>query len=393
VAELATNLRRAALLTRRIADSSARRMTGRLEGARISELSTDAFSLEFEQAVGALSPALRERGVLLRVPADTAPWFDAGIDVEAGEEISWFANGRVHLSKLLDMFIEPHFQLWARIGDGNAFRGTRDTFTFTAEESGRLQFASYFPGEWTTPKGGFATPESAWKGVGGGMDVAVVRWQGSSVDGLGAMARSGYARAAREIERSSGTVPVPEDWNYLWFLGPGEIYQHRRDNGRTCIDCRTHCDAGILQIDVDVALTSATMLSWQWHVSELPSVFGEDILPTHDYMSIAVEYDNGIDVTYYWSAELPLGEGYWCPLPNWAEREFHIVVRSGRDGLGHWHCEERSLFDDYRDYIGEPPKRIKRVWLIANSLFQRRIGRCRYAEISVGEGDDRTVVL
>ena len=41
-----------------------------------------------------------------------------------------------------------------------------------------------------------------------------------------------------------------------------------------------------------------------------------------------MEFDNGRDITYYWSSKLPVGTGYDCPLPNWAGREFHVVVRS-----------------------------------------------------------------
>lgn len=41
----------------------------------------------------------------------------------------------------------------------------------------------------------------------------------------------------------------------------------------------------------------------------LPSEVREDTLTTHDYMSIAVEFDNGQDITCYWSAELPVGPG------------------------------------------------------------------------------------
>jgi hypothetical protein len=35
--------------------------------------------------------------------------------------------------------------------------------------------------------------------------------------------------------------------------------------------------------------------------------------------------------------------------------------------------------------MGEPPGRIVRVWLIANSVFQRRSGTCSYAAIRVAD--------
>ena len=103
-----------------------------------------------------------------------------------------------------------------------------------------------------------------------------------------------------------------------------------------------------------------------------------------------MEFDNGRDITYYWSSRLPVETGYDCPLPNWAGREFHVVVRSGAGGLAEWHDERRNLHADYRRYMGEPPARIVRVWLIANSVFQRGEGICEYADI-VLHGDHGAV--
>ena len=131
----------------------------------------------------------------------------------------------------------------------------------------------------------------------------------------------------------------------------------------------------------------------RWRIEELPSEIAEDARFTHDYLSIAVEFSNGRDLTYTWSCELPAETGYWCPLPTWRDREFHVAIRSGRSGLGVWQREERDLHADYRRFIGAPPPRIARVWLIANSMFQRRVGRCCYADIALEHADGETRVL
>jgi hypothetical protein len=73
-------------------------------------------------------------------------------------------------------------------------------------------------------------------------------------------------------------------------------------------------------------------------------------------------------------------------LPGWKGKEFHVVVRSGLEGLGAWHDEQRNLYEDYLAYMGEPLGRIVRVWLIANSVFQRRRGRCSYGGIRLSDG-------
>jgi len=69
-----------------------------------------------------------------------------------------------------------------------------------------------------------------------------------------------------------------------------------------------------------------------------------------------------------------------------------VVIRSGKQDLGSWLSEERNLYEDYLRYIGAPPSRIVRVWLIANSLFQRRDGVCSYRGIRLIEHNSETAL-
>ena len=137
--------------------------------------------------------------------------------------------------------------------------------------------------------------------------------------------------------------------------------------------------------DARVALAPGTDLAWSWRVYALPSDLREDSLPTHDYLSIAVEFDDGQDLTYYWSTSLPVGTVYRCPLPTWRDKETHVVVRSGAAGRGQWLDERRDLYSDYRAFIGGPARSVVRIWLIANSLFQRGHGQCEYARIALAD--------
>ncbi len=115
----------------------------------------------------------------------------------------------------------------------------------------------------------------------------------------------------------------------------------------------------------------------------MPSKLREDFLPTHDYFSIAVEFDNGRDLTYMWSAALPEGKVFPCPLPWRDKRETHQVVRSDLAKLA-WLEEKEPVLDDYERAIGgEPPTRIVAVWLIAVSIFQKRKGICSFARIKL----------
>lgn len=97
-----------------------------------------------------------------------------------------------------------------------------------------------------------------------------------------------------------------------------------------------------------------------------------------------MEFDNGRDLTWMWSAELPVGRTFRCPLGWWRDWETHTVARSGTAGLGQWLSERRKVLAEYRDALGEPAaQRIVAVWLIANSVFQRAEARATFRNIAV----------
>jgi len=194
-------------------------------------------------------------------------------------------------------------------------------------------------------------------------------------------------------------VPPPPGWSYLPELGVKNIYSllAAAPAGEPApqIKVTTRRDVGILEKQVDVPLTSTTTLRWMWNVQKLPSQIAENVTAGHDYLSIAVKFDNGLDMTYMFSSTLPAGTGFHCPLRNWNARETHVVLHSGAANLGKWLSEERTVLPDYNRYVarGEQPKRITQVWLIANSSIQRTEGDANFAKISLGEETGRLEVL
>jgi hypothetical protein len=383
--DLLSGVRRAGVTAQRIAQVTLLRLNGVLPPGKTPELEADDIRT-FVKNVGA--DGLVRTHHLVELAADRPPWHDTGIDLVEGESVTWLAGGRVYLSALLDIFVGPNFQLWGRIGEGPIFSGTRATHTFRADRSGRLFLASYFPGEWADPSGSLATPVAAYKGITGGLAVAILRWDGDALDGLRSMKR--HPLVDLEIDRLTSAPTAPDGWKHLWFLGSSEIYTSRQPGE---IHCETCCDVGILQRDVDLPFREGTRLQWAWKVDALPSALAEDTLPTHDYLSIAVEFSNGIDITYYWSAGLAPGTGYWCPLPTWAKREYHIAARTGTAELGRWIDEDKDLYADYAAHIGKPPERITRVWLISNSLFQRGRGECTYRGIRLRDSSGKETAI
>jgi hypothetical protein len=272
--------------------------------------------------------------------------------------------------------------------------GTRATNSFTVEKPGRLYVASYFPGEWSTRTGDLATPDEAYDGVTGDLDILVLRWQGEPLDGLKRLAVLGDVEdlLALEVDRLLNPVLPPKGWEYLWFIGPAETYRScRTDKHDRAICCHSDNNAALLIKDAVLPLKPNTRLRWSWRMDKLPSKTREDNLITHDYLSIAVEFDNGQDITYFWSCELPLEATFRCPIPTWTHRETHVVARTGLQDLGKWLSEERDVYADYAERIGGPmPSRIVRVWLIAVSIFQQTEGKCQFADIAF-ETDQGTV--
>lgn len=361
------------------------RIAHRLRGG--SARARPAFRAQVERTVATLGDAVL-RCDWVSVGPSAEPWIEAGLSIPAGTAMSLVADGVIHASRALDVGFGPRVGLWFRIGGGEVAKIVGDASTLYAAEGGALRFAAKPPGEFATRLGAFE-PSEARAGMSGGFEVAVIQWRGDPVPALQAAAQVDAALFGQALQRLLAPVLPPVGWHYLWRLGQGEIFTpDTHDASALC--CHTRADVGILQFPVDRPLTEHSAISWSWCVEQLPSALPEHTEPTHDYLSLAVEFDNGLDLTWMWSAALPIDTIFQCPLAWWKERETHWVVRSGSRQLGHWVDERRTLAEDYRRAIGgELPRRIVGVWLIANTVFQRGEGRCRYRRIELLDADGR----
>jgi hypothetical protein len=339
---------------------------------------------------------LRRRGCcagygFLGMPAAALPWTDTGLRVAAGQAVTLLATGHCTTLPGVGRGGGPQFYLWRRISPGGSVaKGARATTSFECDRSGELELA-ILHGEWASRGGELATPPELYALAEGALAVTAIAWeQGvSAASGLSALHEcigNDDVLVEAELQRLVHAVRRPDGWSYLWLLGDSDIFTPGHLDGHDVIKCCTRADVAILRRRCDLDTTEDATLSWRWRVEKLPSKTREDVLNHHDYLSVAVEWESGKDITYMWSASLPVGTVFTCPIPQWASRETHVVVRSGAEEVGFWCEEQRSLYRDYVDILGEKPGRIVAVWLIAVSIFQHGEGRAAFGPIRIDAG-------
>jgi hypothetical protein len=318
------------------------------------------------------------------LPCD-GDWVNSAVEVAKGQAVTLLATGQVWLSREANLAFGPNVALWYRIGDGPIARCPANTGSFVADHAGALRLITKPPGEWADSAGNFLA-DYPHQGASGGLLIAVLAWTGNADAGLEAFAAkdsSGTGEAERA--RHAARKPLPAGWQPLWRIGLSDVFREEAEpDGRRAIICRCNNDVAILKYPLDVPLNETTRMTWSWRIDQLPSAVTENTTATHDYLSLAVEFENGQDLTYLWSSSLPVGAAFRCPLSWWDQHETHMVLRSGALDLGRWTSEEQSVLRDYEKAVGGKfPERIIGVWLIAVSAFQRQSGHAAYRDLQL----------
>ncbi|HET7245147.1 MAG TPA: DUF3047 domain-containing protein [Streptosporangiaceae bacterium] len=329
---------------------------------------------------------------LVRVPVNRPPWTPTGLAVTAGDDVSWLAWGSPHLVWPLTVAVRPRLTLRGRVDDGVPQDGARDTVTFGADRAGELRLGSVYPGE-LQADGTITTDRIPYRAMSGTLSAVVARWA-PGTDPQRALAsiadrdRSGLCAA--EAARLTDPPAPPAGWDTHPLTGREQAF-FPTGSGITVNAAWT---SAIIRNPTEMTLTPSLRLRWSWRVGTLPSRLPEDTALTHDYLSVALEFNDGQDLTWYWSCCLPEGISYRCPLPHWRRRETHIVARSGTAGLGRWINEERPVLADHQAAIGGPvPTRVVRAWLIAQTVPQASHAVGEFRRIELIDGDQKIRVL
>jgi hypothetical protein len=376
-----TVVRRAGTVARAVRAGRARSKSSSFEATQIDG-----------SALCALLGTVADDVQLVHVPASRRRWTPSSIRVEAGDHITWLAWGTAYVIRPLAVGVRPRFALAGRVGRGPVQQSGDDGFTFTSDRDGRVELASLFPGE-LQPDGSIGQDRIPYFAMTRGFDAVVTRWPrpadpGTALDRIAAQDPSGLCAA--EARRLADPPLPPPGWSHHPLLRPAPTYVRTEDGVATHVR-----DAvGIIRHPLDVALTPSLRLRWSWRMDQLPSTLPEDTTLTHDYLSVATEFDDGHDLTWHWSSGLSPGYAYRCPFDHWRRRETHIVVRSGQANLGRWVDEERLVLADHQTAIGGPaPRRVVAVWLISCSFLQGREGRGEFAGIELADGSNTVRVL
>jgi len=332
----------------------------------------------------AKSPELRDFSVF-ELSGSELPWKDLGLSVSKGQEVTFLLGGRVWLAREQDLWVEPGVAFHVRTrGTRPLFNPMTNTGTMMATADGPLEMARGVV-EFQDDRGELAVPKDAYAKAEAQIYGLALVWRGRALAGLTSLLGHGDVGGilGAELGRLQSTRKLPPSWHNFFMLGGGPIIFN--DIGKGAISCQPLKNAGILQRPVGIELKPDTKLSWRWIVEELPSKLPEDQLTSHDYLSIAAEFDDGQDLTYFWSSSLPVGKAFRCPIPRWTPLESHMVVRSGLEEIGKWVSDERDVYADYKTHIGGSARKVVNVWLLGVSLFQRRGGSCRFADMQISQ--------
>jgi hypothetical protein len=349
---------------------------------------------DFHQRINELVKKLSSkivRSVNFEITPNDLPWSQKIGQIKAGQSVTFLLSGRWWISKEHNYWVEPGVAFYARISGGTMYNPANNTGTMLADRDGTIEIARTI-GQFKNPKGELFPTEEQYKATEGLIEGIAIIWEEEPLDGLVQLSAAGDVDGLvlAELNRIHYQKLLPAGWSYMYMFGDSGIFSEGC-NGE--LECNTHKNVGILQYAIDAPLTEDLELDWKWIVDKLPSPVAEDQVLTHDYLSIAVEFDDGKDITYMWSAELPEGTAFQCPLLRWTEYETHVVQRSGNKLIGQQVLESRNVYSDYQKYIGGTASNIARIWLIANTVFMRGAGRCSYSDIVISQNGQKTTII
>jgi hypothetical protein len=310
-------------------------------------------------------------------------WKRSGVRVAEGESLTLFGFGD-----------GVGARVWVRIGDADIVNLVESTWSFPAWAAGEVELAvrPQAPGlNWERCDGTLPAAATALPAESLDLAVVVAAWKSPATESLAALSGSpdheAITRARSDLE---ATLPLPAGFRSLCYLRRTNVFEAWEGDGRHGLWGHAASFAGIIKKAIDLPLDLQSEITFEWRYDALHSLGPETEARHHDYSSIAIEFDNGQDITWMRSPHLEAGTSFACPLDWWNTRETHIVLQGGREGLGEWQRHTRNLLDDYEMAVGDRvatrPTRIVGVWFISVGAFGGTTPDTKWANVVVRSG-------
>ena len=179
-----------------------------------------------------------------------------------------------------------------------------------------------------------------------------------------------------------------ERWREERFFQTPTIYSVGSDDGRPVLHAVSRAAHAGLVRRCEVSLPSLAELRWRWKVpAPLANPRPERTRGGDDYAArIFVIFESSWiplqtrAINYVWSAREPVGTMF--PNP-YTKNVAMCVVRSGTAGAGRWHEERRDVLADYRQFFGEPPRRISAVAVLVDTDDTGLTAEAWFADLSL----------
>lgn len=177
--------------------------------------------------------------------------------------------------------------------------------------------------------------------------------------------------------------PMWEGWE-LMGSGVEGVFSYELNGSEKSLVVATTEKSAALRKDAQQPLTPDLEFSWQWQIAEIPSTVAEDTKEKHHYFAISVIFDNGKNLSYIWSAQLPKEFSFQCPLDDWKDKETHVVVESGPAHLNQVLSYERNIMADYARFIGgQMPAKVSKVWIVVLATGGEKGVKARLTKLAI----------
>src|SRR4051794_6198261 len=173
---------------------------------------------------------------LIEVPMNRPPWRSSGVQVSAGDRVTWLAWGVAPLVKPLGAFVPVEAVLGGRVSGGAVQRSSRPTCTVTADRDGVVELGPLFPaGGEVQSDGTVKTDRLPYRAQIGTLAAVVARWP-AGVDPAAALAavagRDASGLCAAEAERLADPPAAPAGWRVPPLRGPAGSFSPLAAGGK-----------------------------------------------------------------------------------------------------------------------------------------------------------------